>query len=109
MPACTRCCVVAALRRQNPPIRRRLPIGGGQKTKDLATLGWRSPTAHFIRPAITAFGNLARWAAGHDRAILLRAERAVTFQGPEAHTVEMFFEGQAGRENKTMEIRYTRA
>ena len=39
----------------------------------------------------------------------IKKRSVITYKGPDEHTVEMFFEGQAGRENKTMEIRYKRA
>ena len=39
----------------------------------------------------------------------MRKRSVIVYRGPNEHTLEMFFEGQAGRENKAMEIRYTRA
>ena len=39
----------------------------------------------------------------------IKKRSVITCKGSEEYPVEMFFAGQAGRENKTMEIRYTRA
>jgi len=39
----------------------------------------------------------------------IRKRSVIVYKSPNEHTIEMFFEGQAGRENKAMEIRYTRA
>lgn len=38
----------------------------------------------------------------------IKKRSVITYQGKNEHMIEMFFEGQAGRENKSMEIRYTR-
>ncbi len=39
----------------------------------------------------------------------MKKRSVIVCNGPNEHTLEMFFEAQAGRENKAMQIRYTRA